>query len=40
MDKETSLVSVLGVANITLIGRVHGAGPFRFFETYSIVAHI
>ena len=40
MDKDSSLVSVLGVADITQIGKVYAAGSFRFFETYSIVAYI
>lgn len=40
MVKDSSLVSVLGVADITQIGKVYAAGSFRFFETYSIVAYI
>lgn len=38
--KDSSLVSVLGVADITQLGKVYAAGSFRFFETYSIVAYI
>ncbi|MER9654451.1 amino acid ABC transporter permease [Mesorhizobium sp. M0152] len=38
--KDSSLVSVLGVADITQMGKVYAAGSFRFFETYSIVAYI
>jgi polar amino acid transport system permease protein len=40
MVKDSSLVSVLGVADITQIGKVYAAGSFRFFETYSIVAYL
>ena len=40
MVKDSSLVSVLGVADITQMGKVYAAGTFRFFETYSIVAYI
>ena len=40
MTKDSSLVSVLGVADITQLGKVYAAGSFRFFETYSIVAYI
>lgn len=38
--KDSSLVSVLGVADVTQLGKVYAAGSFRFFETYSIVAYI
>ncbi|MEE9313634.1 MAG: amino acid ABC transporter permease [Rhizobiaceae bacterium] len=38
MVKDSSLVSVLGVADLTQMGKVYAAGSFRFFETYSIVA--
>ncbi len=38
--KDSSLVSVLGVADITQLGKVYAAGSFRFFETYNIVAYI
>lgn len=40
MVKDSSLVSVLGVADITQMGKVYAAGSFRFFETYSIVAYL
>ncbi|MGB3502940.1 MAG: amino acid ABC transporter permease [Mesorhizobium sp.] len=38
--KDSSLVSVLGVADVTQMGKIYAAGSFRFFETYSIVAYI
>jgi len=31
---------VLGVADITQMGKVYASGSFRFFETYSIVAYV
>jgi len=40
MVKDSSLVSVLGVGDITQMGKIYAAGSFRFFETYSIVAYI
>jgi polar amino acid transport system permease protein len=40
MVKDSSLVSVLGVADITQMGKVYAASSFRFFETYSIIAYI
>ncbi|TPW27033.1 amino acid ABC transporter permease [Pararhizobium mangrovi] len=40
MVKDSSLVSVLGVADLTQIGKVYASGSFRFFETYSIVAYL
>jgi polar amino acid transport system permease protein len=40
MVKDSSLVSVLGVADITQMGKVYASGSFRFFETYSIVTYI
>lgn len=40
MVKDSSLVSVLGVADITQMAKIYAAGSFRFFETYSIVACI
>lgn len=36
--KDSSLVSVLGVADITQLGKVYAASSFRFFETYNVVA--
>ncbi len=38
MVKDSSLVSVLGVADITQLGKVMAAGNFRYFETYNMVA--
>ncbi len=38
MVKDSSLVSVLGVGDITQLGKVTAAGNFRYFETYNIVA--
>ena len=38
--KDSSLVSVLGVADITQLGKVYAAGSFRFFETYNVVAFL
>jgi polar amino acid transport system permease protein len=40
MVKDSSLVSVLGVADVTQMGKIYASGSFRFFETYSIVAYI
>ena len=36
--KETSLLSVVGVQDITRQGATYAAANFRFFETYNIVA--
>jgi len=38
MVKDSSLVSVLGVSDITQLGQVTAAGNFRYFETYNVVA--
>ncbi len=40
MIKDSALVSVLGVADITQLGKIYSAGSFRFFETYNIVAYV
>lgn len=40
MVKDSSLVSVLGVADITQMGKIYASGSFLFFETYSIVAYV
>ncbi|WP_428641737.1 amino acid ABC transporter permease [Roseibium sp.] len=40
MIKDSSLVSVLGVADVTQLGKVYAAGSFRYFETYNVVALI
>lgn len=36
--KDSSLVSVLGVLDITQLGKVTAASNFRYFETYNMVA--
>ena len=38
MLKDSSLVSVLGIADITQNGKTYTASTFRFFETYTVVA--
>lgn len=38
MVKDSALVSVLGVADITQIGKLYAAGSFRYLETYNVVA--
>ncbi len=40
MIKDSALVSVLGVRDITLIGKVYASSTFRFLETYNIVAFL
>ena len=40
MIKDSSLVSVLGVADITQLGKVYASGSFRFMETYNVVAYV
>ncbi|HQY44272.1 MAG TPA: amino acid ABC transporter permease [Paracoccaceae bacterium] len=40
MVKDSSLVSVLGVIDVTQLGKVTAAGNFRYFETYNLVALI
>ena len=40
MLKDSSLVSVLGVSDITQLGKVYSTSTFRFFETYNIVAFL
>ncbi|MCT8161213.1 amino acid ABC transporter permease [Pseudoruegeria sp. SHC-113] len=40
MVKDSSLVSVLGVLDITQLGKVTAVGNFRYFETYNVVALI
>ncbi|MDO9524844.1 MAG: amino acid ABC transporter permease [Gemmobacter sp.] len=40
MVKDSSLVSVLGVTDVTQLGKVTAAGNFRYFETYNMVALI
>jgi polar amino acid transport system permease protein len=38
--KDSSLVSVLGVADVTQLGKIYAAGNFRYFETYNVVAYV
>ena len=38
--KDSSLVSVLGVLDVTQLGKVTAASNFRYFETYNVVAFI
>ena len=38
--KDSSLVSVLGVLDVTQLGKVIAASNFRYFETYNVVALI
>jgi len=38
MVKDSALVSVLGVADITQMAKVHASRSFLFFETYNVVA--
>ena len=38
--KDSSLVSVLGVADITQLGKLRSASTFKFLETYNIVAFL
>jgi len=38
--KDSSLVSVVGVLDITQLGKVTAAGNFRYFETYNVVAFL
>ena len=38
--KDSALVSVLGVQDITQLGKVYSASTFKFFETYNIVAFL
>lgn len=40
ITKDSSLVSVLGVADISQLAKIYTSGSFRYFETYSIVAYI
>jgi len=40
MLKDSSLGSVLGVQDITQLGKVYSASTFRVFETYNVVAFL
>ncbi|MEL0637364.1 MULTISPECIES: amino acid ABC transporter permease [Marinomonas] len=38
MIKDSALVSVLGVQDITQLGKIFSSSTFQFFETYNVVA--
>lgn len=38
MIKDSALVSVLGVQDITQLGKIFSSSSFQFFETYNVVA--
>jgi polar amino acid transport system permease protein len=40
MLKDSSLVSVLGVPDLTLLGKVDQARTFKTLETYNVVAFL
>ncbi|WP_068081108.1 amino acid ABC transporter permease [Polycladidibacter stylochi] len=40
MIKDSALVSVLGVQDITQLGKVYSSSTFLFFETYNTVAYL
>ena len=40
MLKDSALVSVLGVQDITQMGKLYASRTFRFFETYNVVAFL
>ena len=40
MLKDSALVSVLGVQDITQLGKMYSASTFRFFETYNVVGFL
>ncbi|SDQ77799.1 amino acid ABC transporter permease [Pseudovibrio sp. Tun.PSC04-5.I4] len=40
MIKDSALVSVLGVQDITQLGKIYSASTFQFFETYNVVAFL
>ncbi len=40
MIKDSALVSVLGVQDITQLGKVYSSSTFLFFETYNVVAFL
>ena len=40
MLKDSSLVSVLGVQDISGLGRVYAASSFRTFETYNVMTFL
>jgi len=40
MLKDSSLVSVMGVADISYQGKIYSASTFKFFETYNVVGYL
>jgi polar amino acid transport system permease protein len=40
MVKDSSLVSVLGVQDMTQLAKLYSASTFLFFQTYSILAFL
>jgi polar amino acid transport system permease protein len=40
MLKDSSLVAVLGVRDITGLGRLYAASTFRYFQTYNVIAFL
>ena len=40
MIKDSSLVSVVGVADVTQLGKTWAAGNFRYLDTYNVMALI
>ena len=40
MLKETSLVSALGVQDITRLGQLYAASSFQYLKTYNVVAFV
>lgn len=40
MIKDSALVSVLGVQDITQLGKIYSSSTFQFFETYNVVAYL
>jgi polar amino acid transport system permease protein len=40
MLKDSSLVSVLGVPDITRLGDTYATSTFKYFETYNVVAFL
>ena len=40
MLKESSLVSALGVQDVTQLARLHAASTFRYLETYNVIVFI
>ncbi len=40
MLKESSLVSAIGVQDITQLGRLYSASSFQYLKTYNVVAFL